>query len=170
MVCIRCIMIVKQEFEKLGVHCREVVLGKAVVTEIPTSEQIEQIRKALSDAGLELLENKKSILVERIKNVIIEMVYHTDIPIKSNFSDHLSAKLDLDYTYMANVFSELEDTTIEGYIIRQRIQRAKELIRYNELSLTQISWKLNYSSVAHLSNQFKKVTGITPSHFKSLSS
>lgn len=167
MVCTRCIMIVRQELEKLDVHFKEVVLGKAVIGEMLSATQIEQIKQALSASGLELIENKKCILIERIKNVVIEMVYQ-DIQIKTNFSDYLSIKLDLDYTYLANIFSEVEDTTIERYIIRHRIQRAKELITYNELNLTEISWKLNYSSVAHLSTQFKKITGITPSHFKSL--
>lgn len=167
MVCTRCIMIVRLELEKLDVHLKEVVLGKAVIGEMLSATQIEQIKQALSASGLELIENKKYILVERIKNVVIEMVYH-DIQIKTNFSNYLSIKLGLDYTYVANVFSEVEDTTIERYIISQRIERAKELITYNELNLTEISWKLNYSSVAHLSTQFKKITGITPSHFKSL--
>lgn len=167
MVCTRCIMIVRLELEKLDVHFKEVVLGKVVIGEMLSATQIEQIKQALSASGLELIENKKCILIERIKNVVIEMVYH-DIQIKTNFSDYLSIKLDLDYTYLANIFSEVEDTTIERYIIRHRIQRAKELITYNELNLTEISWKLNYSSVAHLSTQFKKITGITPSHFKSL--
>lgn len=167
MVCTRCIMIVRLELEKLDVHFKEVVLGKVVIGEMLSATQIEQIKQALSASGLELIENKKCILIERIKNVVIEMVYN-DIQIKTNFSDYLSIKLDLDYTYLANIFSEVEDTTIERYIIRHRIQRAKELITYNELNLTEISWKLNYSSVAHLSTQFKKITGITPSHFKSL--
>lgn len=167
MVCTRCIMIVRLELEKLDVHFKEVVLGKVLIGEMLSATQIEQIKQALSVSGLELIENKKCILIERIKNVVIEMVYN-DIQIKTNFSDYLSIKLDLDYTYLANIFSESEDTTIERYIIRHRIQRAKELITYNELNLTEISWKLNYSSVAHLSTQFKKITGITPSHFKSL--
>ncbi len=167
MVCTRCIMIVRLELEKLDVHFKEVVLGKVLIGEMLSATQIEQIKQALSASGLELIENKKCILIERIKNVVIEMVYN-DIQIKTNFSDYLSIKLDLDYTYLANIFSESEDTTIERYIIRHRIQRAKELITYNELNLTEISWKLNYSSVAHLSTQFKKITGITPSHFKSL--
>lgn len=166
MVCTRCKMIVKQELEKLGLNCYVPELGRVITMEEPSSEQIEEFRVGLLSSGLELLENRKDILVEKIKNVIIEMIYYQDGRLKTNFSDYLSEKLDHDYTYLANRFSESEGTTIEQFIILNKIQRVKELISYNESTLTEISWKLNYSSVAHLSMQFKKVTGITPSQFK----
>jgi AraC-like DNA-binding protein len=114
------------------------------------------------------MDDKKAILIERIKNAVIEMVHHSDEMIKTNFSDFLSKRLDHDYTYLANLFSEVQGTTIEHFIIAHKIERIKELIIYGELNITEIAWKMNYSSVAHLSNQFKKVTGLTPSHFKQL--
>ena len=161
-------MIVKLELEKLGLHCTLVELGRAEIVEVITAAQTNQIRVALLQLGLELIESKKSILIEKIKTVIIEMVQYSGAQLKINFSNYLSEKLNLDYTYLANIFSEDQGITIEHFIILNKIQRIKELIGYNELNLTQISWKLHYSSVAHLSTQFKKVTGITPSHFKQL--
>lgn len=166
MVSTRCKIVVQLELMKLGLHCTSMALGWVEVTENISAGQTDEIKTALLQCGLELLDNKKSILVEKIKNVIIEMVYYSDYQLKTNFSDYLSAKLNLDYTYLANIFSEQLGTTIEHFIIFNKIQRIKELIGYNELSLTQISWKLHYSSVAHLSTQFKKITGVTPSHFK----
>jgi len=168
MVSISCKMIVKQELEKLGLHCSLVELGRVETSGIISAAQISEIKAVLLQSGLELMDNKKSILIEKIKNVIIEMSLHADNQLKINFSNHLSEKLNLDYTYLANIFSEDQGITIEHFIIAYKIQRVKELIAYNELNLTEISWKLNYSSVAHLSNQFKKVTGITPSNFKHL--
>lgn len=167
MISIRCQMIVKLELEKLGLCCAVVELGRAEIIGELSDEKIDQIRLAFFELGLELIDAKKSILIERIKGVIIEMIY-SDHPMKINFSDYLSDKLKLDYTYMANTFSDNQGVTIEHFIIQKKIQHVKELIGYNELTLTQISWKLNYSSVAHLSAQFKKVTGITPSHYKQL--
>ena len=161
-------MAVRQELEKLGLYCTEVELGSVEISGTVSQEQIGEIKAGLLKCGLELMDNKKSILIERIKNVIVEMVHYSDIRIKTNFSDYLSDKLGLDYTYLANVFSEHEGTTIEQYIILHKIARIKELMGYDELNLTEISWKLHYSSVAHLSNQFKKVTGVTPSYFKHL--
>ena len=114
------------------------------------------------------MDDKRSVLIEKIKNVIVEMVHHSDDSLKVNFSQHLSEKLQYDYTYMANLFSEIQGTTIEQFIIMHKVERIKELIVYGELNITEISWKMNYSSVAHLSNQFKKVTGLSPSHFKQL--
>ncbi|HYM92656.1 MAG TPA: AraC family transcriptional regulator, partial [Chitinophagaceae bacterium] len=128
----------------------------------------EQIRIALQGSGLELMDDKKAILIERIKNAVVEMVHHSDEMIKTNFSDFLSKKLSHDYTYMANLFSEVQGTTIEHFIIAHKVERIKELIIYGELNITEIAWKMNYSSVAHLSNQFKKITGLSPSHFKQL--
>ncbi len=166
MVCTRCKMIVRYELEKLGLHCLSVELGLAETRELISAAQIVQINIALLQSGLELLSNKKSILIEKIKTAVIEMVRYSEFQLKINFSDYLSTKLNLDYTYLANVFSEQHGTTIERFIILHKIQRVKELMDGNELSLTEISWKMHYSSVAHLSTQFKKITGVTPSHFK----
>ena len=168
MVSIRCKIIVELEFQKAGVKCISIELGRVEIAGTITPEQIQEVGINLLTYGLELLDNKKNILVERIKNVITEIVHHSDIRLKTNFSDYLSKKLNLDYTYLANVFSEVQGTTIEQFMILHKIQLVKQLISYDELSLTEISWKLHYSSVAHLSTQFKKVTGITPSHFKQL--
>ncbi|MDB5125268.1 MAG: transcriptional regulator, AraC family [Mucilaginibacter sp.] len=168
MVCTRCIMIVEIELKKLGLHHTSITLGKAEVIEMISPEQIEQIKIALLQSGLELIESKKTILIEKIKNVVVEMIHYSENQLKTNFSDYLSSKLNYDYTYLANIFSEEQGVTIEHFIIANKIQRVKELMYGNEYNLTEISWKLNYSSVAHLSTQFKKVTGITPSRFKSL--
>jgi AraC-like DNA-binding protein len=168
MVSIRCKMIVKSELENLGLDYRTVDLGQADVKQDITIEQREQLKIALMKSGLELMEDKKAMLIEKIKNVIIEMIHYADELPKENFSDYLSEKLDYDYTYLANLFSEVTGITIEHYIIAHKIERVKELLLYDELNLTQISYKLNYSSVAHLSNQFKKMTGMTPTFFKKL--
>lgn len=168
MVSIRCQMMVRLELEKLGLHCAVVELGTAEVNGIISIIQINQIKKALLNLGLQLIENKKDILIEKIKSVVVEVVYYSTTQLKINFSNYLSERLNLDYTYLANIFSEHEGITIEHFIIKHKIERIKELIGNDELNLTEISWKLHYSSVAHLSTQFKKVTGITPSHFKHL--
>jgi len=168
MVAISCKMMVEMELEKLGLHCVLVEFGKVETRESISADQIEIIRARLLISGLELMDDKKSILIERIKNTIVEMVHHSDCQLKTNFSSYLSSKLNLDYTYLSNTFSVTEGITIEHFVIDYKIQRIKELIECDELSLTQISWKLNYSSVGHLSAQFKKFTGITPSHFKHL--
>ncbi len=170
MVSIRCKMLVKEELKKLGLHFILVDMGVVDIMENITPDQREQIRIALLKSGLELMDDKKAVLIEKIKNVIIEMIHYIDELPKVNFSDYLSGKLDYDYTYLANLFSEVQGTTIEKFIISHKIERVKELIIYNELNLTEIAWKLHYSSVAHLSNQFKKFTGLTPSHFKNLRS
>jgi AraC-like DNA-binding protein len=167
MVSSRCKMLVKEELKKLNLHYI-VDMGSVDIMENITAEQREQIRVALLQSGLELMDDKKAVLIEKIKNVIIEMVHYTDEMPKTNFSDFLSEKLSHDYTYLANLFSEVEGTTIEKFIINHKIERVKELIIYDELNLTEIAWMMHYSSVAHLSNQFKKVTGLTPSHFKQL--
>lgn len=161
-------MVVKSELEKLGLHYMVVDLGKIEIKENITAEQREQLKIALLKSGLELMDDKKAILIEKIKNVIIEMVHYSEESLKINFSDHLSEKLNYDYTYLANLFSEVTGITIEHYIIAHKIERVKELLIYDELSLTEISYRLNYSSVAHLSNQFRKVTGLTPTFFKHL--
>ncbi|OFX23071.1 MAG: AraC family transcriptional regulator [Bacteroidetes bacterium GWA2_31_9b] len=168
MVSNRCKTAVKDELKKLHLHFIVVDLGEVEIMENISGEQREQLKIALLDIGLELMDDKKAVLIEKIKNVIIEMVHHTDGIIKTNFSDFLSEKLNYDYTYLANLFSEIQGTTIEKFIINHKIERIKELIIYDELTITEIAWKMNYSSVAHLSNQFKKVTGLSPSHFKQL--
>jgi AraC-like DNA-binding protein len=168
MVSGRCKMIVESEFKNAGLICTSIELGRVQIAGNITREKAMQIGLALQKHGLELLDNKKSILVERIKQVVIQSIYYPGIHLKTNFSSYLSTQLNLDYTYLANVFSEVQGTTIEQYVILHKINFVKQLISFNELSLTEISWKLHYSSVAHLSTQFKKVTGITPSHFKQL--
>jgi len=168
MVCIRCQMVVESELEKLGLHPIDVKIGEANIVENMQPEQIEKLDIALRKSGLLLMDSKKSILVERIKSVIIELVHYTDGQIKVNLSDYLSEKLNYDYTYLANLFSEVKGITIERFYLTHKIERVKELIVYDELNLTEISYLMNYSSVAHLSNQFKKFTGLTPSHFKEL--
>ena len=167
MVSSRCKMLVKEELKKLNLHYI-VDMGSVDIMENITAGQREQIKVALLQSGLELMDDKKAVLIEKIKNVIIEMVHYTDEMPKTNFSDFLSEKLNHDYTYLANLFSEVEGTTIEKFIISHKIERVKELIIYDELNLTEIAWMMHYSSVAHLSNQFKKVTGLSPSHFKQL--
>jgi AraC-like DNA-binding protein len=168
MVSIRCKMIVKEELAHLGLHYATINLGEVDVMENITDRQREQLRKGLLKSGLELMDDKKAILIEKIKNAIVELVHYTDELPKINFSNYLSEKLNHDYTYLANLFSETEGITIEHFIIHHKIERVKELIIYDEFSLTEIAWKLHYSSVAHLSNQFKKITGLTPSFFKTL--
>ncbi|MDP4208195.1 MAG: helix-turn-helix transcriptional regulator [Bacteroidota bacterium] len=168
MVCTRCKMIVKYELEKLGLHYTSVELGEADIKEDISSEQQERLNIALNKAGLELMTDKKSVLVEKIKTIIIEQIHYTDEPIKVNLSDYLSEKLNHNYTYLANLFSEVKGTTIEKFYLAHKIEKVKELLVYDDLNLSEIAWKLHYSSVAHLSNQFKKMTGLTPSHFKNL--
>jgi len=168
MVCIRCQMVVKSELEKLGLQYIDVKIGEAdIIGNIP-SEKLEQLNVVLRKSGLQLMDNRKSILVEKIKNAIIEMVHYTDEQIKVNLSEYLSEKLNYDYTYLANLFSEVKGTTIEKFYLTHKIEKVKELIVYDELNLSEIAYKMHYSSVAHLSNQFRKITGLTPSHFKTL--
>ncbi|RTY65070.1 AraC family transcriptional regulator [Flavobacterium sp. GSP27] len=168
MVSNRCKIAVKEELKKLNLHFMVVDLGEVEIMENITLEQRQQLKIALLDSGLELMDDKKSMLIEKIKNIIIEMVHHSTENIKINFSDYLSQLLNHDYTYLSNLFSEVQGTTIEQFIISHKTERIKELIIYGELNITEIAWKMNYSSVAHLSSQFKKVTGLSPSHFKKL--
>jgi YesN/AraC family two-component response regulator len=168
MVCIRCKMVVKSEIERLGLHCISVDLGEAEVKESISAEQLRRLDSALKKTGLELMDDNKTILVEKIKTIIIELVHYTDDQIKINLSDYLSEKLNHNYTYLSNLFSEFKGTTIEQFYLTHKIEKVKELLVYDELNLTEIAFKLHYSSVAHLSNQFKKMTGLTPSHFKNL--
>jgi len=167
MVSNRCKMMVREELKNLGLHFI-VDMGVVDIMEDITLDQREQIKIALLRSGLELMDDKKAMLIEQIKKVVIEMVHFTDDLPKVNFSDFLSEKLKYDYTYLANLFSEVQGTTIERFIISHKIERVKELIIYDELNLTEIAWNMHYSSVSHLSNQFKKITGLTPSHFKNL--
>ena len=161
-------MAVKEDLLSLGLHFIVVDLGEVEVMENLSSEQRDQLKLVLLDSGLEMMDDKRAVLIEKIKNTIVEMVHHTNEQIKVNFSEFLSEKLNHDYTYLANLFSEVQGTTIEQFIISHKIERIKELIIYGELNITEIAWKMNYSSVAHLSNQFKKVTGLSPSHFKQM--
>ena len=168
MVSIRCKMLVKSELEKLNIAYKYVELGEAELEEHISNEQLEQLKAVLAKSGLELMDDKKAMLVEKIKRVIIEMVHYADEFPETNFSDFLSEKLNHNYTYLSNLFSEVKGTTIEQFIIMHKIEKVKELIIYDELNLTEIAYKMNYSSVAHLSNQFKKITGLTPSFFKKM--
>jgi len=168
MVSIRCKMIVKSELDNLGLDYLAVDLGHAVIKGGISAEQRTQLKSALLKHGLELMDDKKAMLIEKIKNVVIEMVHYADELPKINFSTYISSKLGYDYTYLANLFSEVNGITIEHFIIAHRIERVKELLVYDELTLSQISYKLGFSSVAHLSTQFKKVTGLTPTFFKKL--
>jgi AraC-like DNA-binding protein len=166
MVSTRCKMVVQFELEKLGFKYIVVNIGDAEIEEGISSEQLNLLNTALKKWGLELIDDNKNVLIEKIKNAIIEMVHYADELPKTNFSDYLNEKLNRNYTYLANLFSEVQGTTIENFIINHKIERAKEMMVYDGLSLTEISYKLNYSSVSHLSSQFKKVTGLTPSDFK----
>jgi len=168
MVSTRCKMAVKEALKKLGLHFILVDLGEVDIMENISAEQRDELKLTLVKSGLELMDDKRSVLIEKIKNAIIEMVHHSDEILKVNFSEYLSEKLNHDYTYLANLFSEVQGSTIEQFIISHKVERIKELIIYDELNITEIAWKMNYSSVAHLSNQFKKVTGLSPSHFKQM--
>ena len=168
MVSARCKMLVKEELMKLGLHFILVDMGVVDIMENITTVQRDQIRIALLKSGLELMDDKKAMLIEKIKNVIIEMIHYKDETPKMNFSDYLSGKLNYDYTYLANLFSDMQGITIEKFIIFHKIERIKELIIYDELSLKEIAWNMHYCSISHLSNQFKMITGLSPSHYKNL--
>lgn len=168
MVSLRCKMLVKEELKKLGLNCVSVDLGLVEIQGEVTDDQLRALEENLKKAGLELLDDQKNILVEKIKSVIVEMIHYADELPKVNDSDYISEKLGYDYTYLSNTFSEVKGITIQQYIIMHKIEKVKELLLYDELTLTEIAYKLNYSSVAHLSNQFKKVTGLTPTYFKEL--
>ncbi len=168
MVSIRCKMVVKAELDKLGLLYGTVDLGEVEIKEEITPEQYNQLKTALLKSGLELMYDKNALLIEKIKGVVVEMIHYADeLPAMKN-SEYISQKLQQNYNALANQFSEATGTTIEHFIIIHKIEKAKELLLYSDLTLTEISWKLNYSSVSHLSNQFKKITGLTPSFFKQL--
>jgi len=168
MVSLRCKMIVKDELQRLDIPYTLVDLGIVETQDDITPDQRDQLKSKLLHSGLELLDDKKAILIDKVKNVIIEMIHYSDELPKENYSDYISKKLNYDYTYLSNIFSEVKGITIQQFIIIHKIERVKELLLYNELNLTEISYNLQYSSVAHLSNQFKKVTGLSPSYFKKL--
>lgn len=168
MVCNRCIMVVKSELDKLGIEPNDVQLGEVTLEKELTTQEKEKFNQTLVSLGFEMIDDKKSRLIEQIKNTIIDLVHHQDNETQTNLSDVLSGKLFHNYNYLSNLFSEVEGTTIEKYFIAQKIEKIKELLVYDELSLSEIAFRLNYSSVAYLSNQFKKVTGLSPSHFKKI--
>ncbi len=168
MVSLRCKMLVKAELERMHIRYKTVDLGEAELEEPISDKQRGELKAVLFKSGLELMDDKKAMLVEKIKNVIVEMVHYADELPETNFSGYLSEKLNHNYIYLSNLFSEVKGITIEHYIIIHKIEKVKELIIYDELNLTEIAFKLNYSSVGHLSNQFKKITGLTPSFFKAL--
>jgi AraC-like DNA-binding protein len=168
MISARCKLIIQLEVEQLGLTCTSIEFGKVTISGNISSEQFKQLSENLQRSGLQVMEDKRSILIEKIKQVILVMLHGTGPTIKINFSQYLSQTIGLNYTHLSNVFSEVEGITIERFIILRKIQQVKELLRYDELSLKEISWKLNYSSVAHLSSQFKHITGQTPSQFKSI--
>ncbi len=168
MVSLRCKLMVREELEKLGLHYTTLDLGMVEILEDLSAVQHELLKQNLLKSGLELLDDKKSILIEKIKNLIIEMIHYSDELPKVNYSDYISEKLGYDYTYLSNSFSEVKGVTIQQFIIMHKIEKVKELLLYDELNLTEISYKLHYSSVAHLSNQFKKVTGLSPTFYKQL--
>lgn len=168
MVCDRCILVVKQELEKLNLQYSSVTLGEVALAIEPSEKQLIQLKENLAVLGFEVLDDSRKKLIEKIKNIIIEQIHYSDADDKHNFSEILSQKLHKDYSYLSNLFSEVEGITIEKYVINQKIEKAKELMVYDELNLSEIAFRLGYSSVAHLSSQFKKVTGLAPSHFKKL--
>ncbi|MDO8930247.1 MAG: AraC family transcriptional regulator [Bacteroidota bacterium] len=168
MVSNRCKLIVQSELEKLGLSYTAINLGSAEITEDISQENRNLLDFNLKKYGLSIIEDKKAMLVEKIKNIIIELVHYSENQLKVNFSDYLSERLNYDYTYLANLFSEHKGITIEHYFVSHKIERVKELLIYGELNITEIAYRLHYSSVAHLSNQFKKITGLTPSHYKHL--
>lgn len=168
MVSLRCKMLVKEELRKLGLVAVALELGMVELKEAISEKQLQIFRKNLKRSGLILLDDKKQILVEKIKNLIIQMTHYSDEFPKVNDSEYISDKLRYDYTYLSNIFTAVKGITIQQYIIQHKVERVKELLLYDEMTLTEIAWKLNYSSVGHLSNQFKKITGLTPSYFKKL--
>lgn len=168
MVCNRCKMVVKIELEKLGITPINIELGEVTIEKDLDASEKERLELVLEELGFELIDDKKSRYIEKIKSLIIALIHERNNDLKITLSDYLSQNVYHDYFYLSNLFSEIEGTTIEKYFIAQKIERVKELLAYKELSLGEIAFQLNYSSVAHLSNQFKKVTGLSPSHFKNL--
>lgn len=169
MVCNRCIRVVREELEKLGHHVQHIELGKVELAGSINASDLDTIRNVMHENGFELLDDKRTKLIEQIKTLVINRIhYDTEKGIAENFSDYIAHEIGMDYSYLSNLFSSVEGVTIEKYIINQKIERVKELLVYDELSLSEIAYKMGYSSVAYLSSQFKKVTGLTPSQFKEL--
>jgi len=168
MVCNRCIMVVENEFVKMGYNPVKVQLGEVEVRGGLTVEEIAKIDAHLKKFGFEIIDDAKSRIIEKIKNLIIQLIHHSNEEIKENYSTYIESHLNKDYNYLSNLFSDIEGTTIEKYIINQKIEKVKELLVYDELTLSEIAYKLGYSNVAHLSTQFRKVTGLTPTHFKQI--
>ena len=168
MVCNRCILVVQNELDKLGIEATNIKLGEITLKKDLTTKEREELENVLDPLGFQVIDDKKSRMIEKIKNVIIDLVHHQDNDAKTNLSDVLSDALHHDYNYLSNLFSDIEGTTSEKYFIAQKVEKIKELLVYDELSLSEIADRMNYSSVAYLSNQFKKVTGLTPSHFKQI--
>lgn len=166
MVSQRCKMAVKEELRKLGIRYANIELGEVEVFDNITHKQREALKVSLHNCGLELMDDKRTILIEKVKNIITEMIHSNDELPRINYSDFISDRIHHDYTYLSNIFSQVKGITIQQFIISHKVERIKELISYGELNMTEIAWKMNYSSVAHLSNQFKKITGFSPSHFK----
>jgi AraC-like DNA-binding protein len=168
MVSIRCKLVVKTELDKLGLHYGTIELGEVETKKTITPNEIKILKTALLKSGLELMNDKKAIIIEKVKTIIVEMVHYSEELPNTNFSNYLTKKLNKNYTYLANLFSEVTGITIEQYIIAHKVEKVKELLLYDELNLSEIAEKLNYSSLAHMSSQFKKITGLTPSYFKHL--
>jgi AraC-like DNA-binding protein len=168
MVSLRCKLMVRDELRKLGIKYSAIELGIVDTVSDVSPNQLLQLKENLMKSGLELLDDKKSILIERVKNVVIEMIHYSDELPKVNYSEYISQKLGYNYTYLSNLFSEVKGITLQQFIIMHRIEKAKEMLLYDEYNLTEISYRLQYSSVAHLSSQFRKVTGLTPSYYKQL--
>lgn len=166
MVCNRCIMAVQRVFEDLGNPPVRISLGEVETANLIVGENLEKLREALVSYGFELIDDTKSQLIEKIKNTVVQSIHHSNEDLKISYSEYIESHLNRDYAYLSSLFSEVEGTTIEKYIILQKIERVKELLVYDELTLSEIAWQMGYSNVAYLSNQFKKVTGLTPSHFK----
>lgn len=166
MVCNRCIMVVQNVFESLGYPPFHIALGEVETINSIDIENIEKLKIKLQNLGFELIDDTKGRIIEKIKNTIVLLIHHNTDGIKINYSDYIESQLNKDYSYLSSLFSEVEGTTIEKYIIHQKIEKVKELLVYDELTLSEIAFKMGYSNVAYLSSQFKKVTGLTPSHFK----
>lgn len=168
MVCNRCIMMIENELNNLKIPIQNITLGEVHLKDVLTDEQRTLLEKAITPLGFEIIDDKRSRIIQKIKTLIIDLVHQQDNSLKTNLSEFLSSELHHDYNYLSNLFSEIEGTTIEKYFINQKIERVKELLVYDELTLSEIAFQLNYSSVSYLSNQFKKVTGLSPSHFKKI--
>lgn len=168
MVCTRCKMVLKSELEKLGLKPISIELGEVEFSEDLDIDSIKRIEKSLEPFGFTIIDDKKSRVIEKVKTLIVQLIQELDGELKVNFSDYLTERVHYEYNYISNLFSEVEGTTIEKYYIAQKIEKVKELLMYDELSLSEIAYRLHYSSVAHLSNQFKKVTGFAPSHIKKI--